>query len=145
MYIIKACTYKLLEVLNLNLHDKHIIIIYDGDCGICSFLANFLSHRIPKDIELTYNISDYLTDTYGKQLRQISTISIILIDNGYIYIKMSAICKILSKMSLIYKIISFIFCRKLLIPFFNRLYDFIARHRHQLSKFFGKPECKIKP
>ncbi len=129
----------------LLMHDKHTIIIYDGDCGICSFLANFLSLRIPKDIELTPIISKYITDTYGSQLHQISNRSIIFIDNGYIYIKMPAICKILDKMSPIYKILSFFFCRKLLIPFFNKLYDFIARHRHQLSKLFGKPECKIKP
>jgi predicted DCC family thiol-disulfide oxidoreductase YuxK len=117
------------------------IILFDGVCNLCNSSVNFI---IKNDEKQTFLFASLQSDAAKEILLQFSSNkidfkSILLIKNGIIYDKSTAVLLIIKQLSNYYKFLyAFI-----IIPAFIRdmVYNFIAKYRY---KWFGKNEsCMI--
>jgi predicted DCC family thiol-disulfide oxidoreductase YuxK len=117
------------------------IILFDGVCNFCNGAINFLIQQDKKGIfyfaPLQSEAGQNLLQHY--QLPKESFESFILIDNGEVYQKSTAVLKVFNKLPWYWKEVQLL---RIVPPFLrNAIYDFIARNRY---KWFGKKEkCMI--
>ncbi len=124
----------------INLENKSIIL-FDGVCNLCNNSVQFI---IKKDKKQRFLYASLQSDAAQSillqfQLKNSDFDSIILIENGKVYQKSTAILKITKHLSGIWKL-SYGF---IIIPKFIRdfIYNTIAKNRY---KWFGKREvCMI--
>jgi len=122
--------------------EKMGIILFDGVCNFCNSSVNFIIRHDKKQrckfAALQSDVGKMLSQKHGIDQSKID--SIILVENGNVYIKSSAILRITKNLNLLYPLLyGFI-----IIPKFIRdgVYDFIARNRY---KWFGKKEACMIP
>lgn len=120
---------------------QHKVILFDGVCNLCNGAVTFIIKRDPKDrfrfAALQEDIGQSLVAEYGIDTSKVD--SIVLIDDGKVYVKSSAALRIARYMSSAYPLLYGF----MIIPNFirNWVYDFIARNRY---KWYGKKEsCMI--
>ena len=125
----------------MNKRSTHSIIIFDGVCNLCNGAVNFVIKRDPRNVfkftPLQEKQGVLLLKKHAVDARKLD--SIVLIENGNVYIKSSAALRIAKKLSGLWPL----FFVLLIIPSFIRdgVYDFIAKNRY---KWFGKKEqCMI--
>mgnify|MGYP006093571909 FL=1 len=125
----------------MNKQLTHSIILFDGVCNLCNGAVNFVIKRDPRNVfkftPLQEKQGILLLKKHAVDSRKLD--SIVLIENGNVYIKSSAALRIARKMSNLWPL----FFVLLIIPSFIRdgVYDFIAKNRY---KWFGKKEqCMI--
>ena len=125
----------------MNKQLTHSIILFDGVCNLCNGAVNFVIKRDPRNVfkftPLQEKQGVLLLKKHAVDSRKLD--SIVLIENGNVYIKSSAALRIARKMSNLWPL----FFVLLIIPSFIRdgVYDFIAKNRY---KWFGKKEqCMI--
>ena len=124
----------------INVENKSIIL-FDGVCNLCNCSVQFIIKRDKRKRFLFTSLqSDAGQDILLQfRLKKSNLNSIILLENGKVYQKSTAILKIFKHLPNFWKI-SYIF---IVIPIFIRdfIYDFIANNRY---KWFGKREvCMI--
>ena len=111
------------------------VIFFDGVCNLCNSSVQFILKKDTKNIFLFSSLqSDAAKDILLQyNLENFDLSSIILLDNGIIYQKSTAILKITKRLKGIYKC----FYLFIIIPKFIRdaMYSFIAKNRY---KWFGK-------
>ncbi|MEZ8002251.1 MAG: thiol-disulfide oxidoreductase DCC family protein [Patiriisocius sp.] len=125
----------------MNKQSTHSIILFDGVCNLCNGAVNFVINRDPGNVfkftPLQEKQGVLLLKKHAIDAKMLD--SIVLIENGNVYIKSSAALRIAKKMSNLWPL----FFALLIIPRFMRdgVYDFIAKNRY---KWFGKKEqCMI--
>jgi predicted DCC family thiol-disulfide oxidoreductase YuxK len=125
----------------MNKQLTHSIILFDGVCNLCNGAVNFVIKRdtgnVFKFTPLQEKQGVLLLKTHAVDTQKLD--SIVLIENGNVYIKSSAALRIAKKLSGLWPL----FFVLLIIPSFIRdgVYDFIAKNRY---KWFGKKEqCMI--
>ena len=125
----------------MNKQLTHSIILFDGVCNLCNGAVNFVIKRDPGNVfkftPLQEKQGVLLLKKHAVDSRKLD--SIVLIENGNVYIKSSAALRIAKKLSGLWPL----FFVLLIIPSFIRdgVYDFIAKNRY---KWFGKKEqCMI--
>ena len=125
----------------MNKQLTHSIILFDGVCNLCNGAVNFVIKRDPRNVfkftPLQEKQGVLLLKKHAVDTQKLD--SIVLIENGIVYIKSSAALRIARKMSNLWPL----FFVLLIIPSFIRdgVYDFIAKNRY---KWFGKKEqCMI--
>ena len=125
----------------MNKRSTHSIIIFDGVCNLCNGAVNFVIKRDPRNVfkftPLQEKQGVLLLKKHAVDARKLD--SIVLIENGNVYIKSSAALRIAKKLSGLWPL----FFVLLIIPSFIRdgVYDFIAKNRYM---WFGKKEqCMI--
>ena len=125
----------------MNKQLTHSIILFDGVCNLCNGAVNFVIKRDPGNVfkftPLQEKQGVLLLKKHAVDSKKLD--SIVLIENGNVYIKSSAALRIARKMSNLWPL----FFVLLIIPSFIRdgVYDFIAKNRY---KWFGKKEqCMI--
>ena len=125
----------------MNKQLTHSIILFDGVCNLCNGAVNFVIKRDPRNVfkftPLQEKQGVLLLKKHAVDARKLD--SIVLIENGNVYIKSSAALRIARKLSGLWPL----FFVLLIIPSFIRdgVYDFIAKNRY---KWFGKKEqCMI--
>ena len=125
----------------MNKQLTHSIILFDGVCNLCNGAVNFVIKRDPRNVfkftPLQEKQGILLLKKHAVDARKLD--SIVLIENGNVYIKSSAALRIARKLSGLWPL----FFVLLIIPSFIRdgVYDFIAKNRY---KWFGKKEqCMI--
>ena len=125
----------------MNKQLTHSIILFDGVCNLCNGAVNFVIKRDPRNVfkftPLQEKQGVLLLKKHAVDSRKLD--SIVLIENGKVYIKSSAALRIAKKLSNLWPL----FFVLLIIPSFIRdgVYDFIAKNRY---KWFGKKEqCMI--
>jgi predicted DCC family thiol-disulfide oxidoreductase YuxK len=120
----------------------HKIILFDGVCNLCSGTVSFVIKRDSKDIfrfaSLQSETGENLTAKYGIDTAKVD--SIILIDEGAVYIKFTAALRIARSLPGAYPLL---YCF-IIIPRFFRdwIYEGIARKRYA---WFGKKESCMVP
>ena len=126
---------------SMNKQSTHSIILFDGVCNLCNGAVNFVIKRDPRNVfkftPLQEKQGVLLLKKHAIDAKMLD--SIVLIENGNVYIKSSAALRIAKKMSNLWPL----FFALLIIPRFMRdgVYDFIAKNRY---KWFGKKEqCMI--
>lgn len=118
------------------------IILFDGVCNLCNASVQFIIKRDSKKIFLFSSLqSDASQDILLQyNLEKLDFDTIILLDNGIIYDKSTAILKIIRKLSGFYKL-GYIF---IIVPKFIRdyVYKIISKNRY---KWFGKRDACMIP
>jgi len=122
------------------------ILIYDADCGICTYLANWI---LKKDYKNLIKIIPFQTFDFKNynlsiniELAQKTLIFISPINNKY-FIQSRAIFEILKSLNGIYKLIGIILSNKLCSLIFDPFYKIIAKNRAFISQKLGLTTCKI--
>jgi predicted DCC family thiol-disulfide oxidoreductase YuxK len=122
--------------------EKIGIILFDGVCNFCNSSVNFIIRHDKKKrykfAALQSDVGRMLSEKHGIDQSKID--SIILIENGNIFVKSSAILRITKNLNLLYPLL-YVF---IITPKFIRdgVYDFIAKNRY---KWFGKKEACMIP
>ncbi len=117
------------------------IILFDGECSLCSGSVQFILKRDPKRY---FQFASLQSDIGQKLLRQYSLPlnldSLILIEDGKPFMESTAALKVCCYLKGAWKLL-----RGLLIipaPIRDIIYKIIARNRY---KWFGKKECSLLP
>lgn len=121
------------------------IVVFDGDCGICSASANYIE-RIKKTGSLE-TIPSFLFDfSYYKIEESTAELTVIFIDNlnQKVYYRTRAIMEIFKHLGGIYKIIGYLLSNSIFEYLANPVYDLIARNRAYFSTKLGLNACKIR-
>ena len=125
----------------INIENKSIIF-FDGVCNLCNNSVNFIIKRDKHKRFLYASLqSDAARDILLQFKIKISDLdSIILVENGKLYQKSTAILKIAKQLNGFWKV-NYIF---IIIPKFMRdnIYDIIAKNRY---KWFGRREKCMLP
>ena len=126
----------------MNITKDKSIILFDGVCNLCNSSVNFI---IKNDKKQTFLFASLQSDAAKEILLQFSSKkidfkSILLIKNGIIYDKSTAVLLITKQLSNYYKFLYGL----IIIPAFMRdfVYNFIAKHRYN---WFGKEEACMIP
>ncbi len=122
----------------INLENEPILL-YDGECGLCSFAVQFiLSYEKDKCIKFATLQSDWAKDILQNSANVSTNLdSVVLLQNQTIYIKSKAVMRITPYLKfpfnllIIFKIIPTIIA--------DAIYDWVAGNR---DRFF-KPRCII--
>ncbi len=122
-----------------------IYVVFDSDCGICSFLAEFIEknkktinfNTIPA---LLFDFKKYNIDS------KISEITVIYFDNEKkdLFIKIKAIGYILKNMKGFYLFLGVLLSNNIISFLLNPIYDLIANNRAYISSKLKLNKCKIK-
>jgi predicted DCC family thiol-disulfide oxidoreductase YuxK len=120
------------------------ILIYDGDCGICSYLAAYLMKRTKLPLHALPEITSEIEKDYGEELSAMAQSGVLYIEGGSVFYKTRAVGKCLLLLPYPMKLLAYLFTHKMLAYLFNPIYDLIARNRHKISRLFGLASCKIK-
>jgi predicted DCC family thiol-disulfide oxidoreductase YuxK len=111
-----------------------LIVLFDGDCGLCNATVNFLLKRDPhkrfRFAPLQSQIARDLLTPHGMNPDQLN--SVVLIDNDRAYVKSNAVLRIALELPEPWPLVGILS----FIPAFLRddLYNFVARHRKQWFK-----------
>ena len=119
--------------------DQKYILFFDGVCGLCNSLVNFM---VRVDRRQKYRYAP-IQGEYGKSILsekdRLLLQSVIVVSQGHVFRKSSAVLRLLMDLGGPWKLFGVGYC----IPVFLRdyIYDFIAQHRYQ---WFGEKEsCRI--
>jgi predicted DCC family thiol-disulfide oxidoreductase YuxK len=116
-------------------------IIFDGVCNLCNWAVDFV---LRKDCRETFTFTAHQSDRGKKLLADLGLnnsglYTIYLIENKKVYVKSTAVLKILKNLPFPWRLLySFT-----IIPKFirNRIYDLVARNRYN---WFGKRNlCRV--
>lgn len=122
-----------------------IYVIFDSDCGICSFWAEFIEKN--KKTNNFTTISAVLFDFKKYNIDpKISEITVIYFDNekNNLFIKIKAIGYILKNMKGFYQFLGFLLSNNIISFLLNPIYDLIANNRAYISSKFKLNKCNIK-
>lgn len=117
------------------------IILFDGECNLCSFWVKYVLKRDRKDVFRFASLQSEIGKQYlQKYSKESSVDAIVLIENGKLYIKSTAAFRILKILGGFRSI----FYGLIIIPRFIRdvFYNLIARYRYS---WFGKSDCEFVP
>ncbi len=115
--------------------DQKSIILFDGICNLCNASVRFV---IKRDLKEQFLFASLQSDASKKlllqyHLKNYQLKSIVLIHNGNVYHKSSAVIKICQQMNWPWKLFSI--ARYVPVKWRDWVYDFIAKRRYQ---WFGK-------
>ena len=123
-------------------HKNKSIILFDGVCNLCNASVNFIVKYDKKERFLFASLQSDVAKEILLQFpsKKTNLNSILLIENGIIYNKSTAVLLIARKLSSFFKIF-YVF---IVIPKFIRdaVYTFIANNRYT---WFGKKESCMLP
>lgn len=126
---------------NEHIISPYSIILFDGVCNLCNRSVDFIVRKDKKDhfrfATLQSETGKSLLKKYHLSFRENE--SVVLIELGEVYRKSSAACRVMKRLSGIWKLFSWsiIFPR----PIRDGVYDYIASHRY---RWFGKRNtCRI--
>jgi predicted DCC family thiol-disulfide oxidoreductase YuxK len=114
--------------------EKASIVLYDGTCGFCNRSVLFIIHRDHNArfcfASLQSDIAEQLIISIGHKPEELPD-SLILIENGNLYVESTAALRICRQLDGIWKLLSLF----LLVPasFRDVLYRFVARHRYKIK------------
>jgi len=120
-------------------------IIYDGDCGICSYSADWLSKRLDPDLFIIIPFDEELeiSKKFGLNL-ELALKTVIFIESDKFYTESRAVFEIANHLSYPYKFLGIFLANKFCEILFKPIYRLIARYRTSISRIFGLKACKIR-
>ncbi len=117
--------------------DKKTIILFDGVCNLCNGTVQFLLKRDKKEKFLFASLQSDAAKNILLQynVKKISLDSILLLEDGQVYQKSSAVIKICKYLNWPWTALTV--AKYLPLSFRDNAYDLIANHRY---KCFGKKD-----
>lgn len=122
------------------------LLIFDGDCGICTSSAEFMKQRTNNNVlsvkpyqilELSKIHKDLNSDKTSKSVYYYQE------STSRVFSKSKAIFMALKKMNGIYKAMGYLLDNPFVVFISNPIYSLIAKYRTKISKIFGLNACKI--
>jgi predicted DCC family thiol-disulfide oxidoreductase YuxK len=114
----------------------HAVILYDGECGLCDRLVQFVLPRDPHGrLHFAALQSDYAHEALtSANLPTQDYDTMVLIESGRVHVRSSAALRVLRRLRWPWPI----FFPLIIVPAFVRdiVYRFIARNRH---RWFARP------
>ncbi|MCH7543870.1 MAG: thiol-disulfide oxidoreductase DCC family protein [Proteobacteria bacterium] len=126
----------------MELQSEHPIVLFDGVCNFCNSTVIFI---IKRDKNNTFRFAHLQSETARSLLEKYQldgkgVDSIIYIENDRVYIKSTAVLRILRYLKMPYPLL---YALIIIPPFIrNAAYDFIAKNRY---RWFGKHDNCIVP
>ena len=126
---------------------KHPIIFFDGVCGLCNNIVQFVLNRDKKGLfhfsQLQSAFAQKILPQYGGRPQEMNTLYVLKdldTDQPVLLSKSSAACYVLSQLGGIYWLLSL----GIIFPRFLRdfVYDRVAKNRY---RFFGKKDVCMLP
>lgn len=121
-------------------------LLYDGDCGICTFMADRVNKWDKKKqfrVLPSWDISE--TDiNLPVSINPQKTVIVYTHYENIFYTEGVAIFLILSKFNIIFRIIYGFVNNPIIAPIINFLYRIIANKRAYISRSLGLNRCKVK-
>jgi predicted DCC family thiol-disulfide oxidoreductase YuxK len=119
-------------------------VVFDGDCGICTSSANYISKRdkagkfrvVPSqaiDRKAEFPMFD----------ESVYETSVIFRRNGRVYTESRAVFEIMKSMGGIFSFFGFFLANKFISFLFRPFYRLVARNRAKISQMLGMNACKI--
>lgn len=120
-------------------------ILYDGDCGICSYSAEWLSKRLSSELFIIIPFDEELEICKRFELNlDMAFKTVIFVESDKYYTESRAICEITKHLPLPFKITGMIFSNKFFEIILNPIYRLVAKNRASISKLFGLQACKVR-
>lgn len=131
----------ILLIMTKNIPEKSIVL-FDGGCNFCNSTVKFILRHNRKEnfifIPLQTKAAKELLTKF--QLSATYSESIVLIEDGKIFLKSTAVLRIARKLNAVYNW----FCIFIVVPKYvrDKGYDWIAKYR---NRWFGKQDSCILP
>ncbi|MBE2189116.1 MAG: DUF393 domain-containing protein [Desulfobulbaceae bacterium] len=120
------------------------IIFYDGDCGICSYSADWLSRRLDnREFEIIPFDENHEVSKKLNLDIELASKTVILVKNGVFFTESLAIFEIAKSLKFPYNI-SGIFANKFCSLLANPFYRLIAKNRAAISRKLRLQACKVR-
>ena len=130
------------ETLATKSEQDNKLVIFDGDCGICTKTAEWIEQK-DKDDKLTVKPFQILDlDKYDLELEQVQT-SVYFISEGKKFRKARAVYEILKQLPGFWGFLGTAASNSFIAWISNPFYVLIARNRTKVSRIFGLDACKI--
>ena len=116
------------------IESKDQTLIYDGDCHICSSMAEKARARVLNERIRFMRSQDY--DNTGDDKRvdpEALNKSVVYINDGIVYTGTDAVIGIVRQMPGLWKVIGFVISLPVVKQVFGLGYRLFARHRHSIS------------
>ncbi len=120
------------------------IIFFDGDCGICSHSADWLSRRLDNQEFEIFPFDE--NHEVSKKLNldiKLASKTVILVKKGVIFTESLAIFEIAKSLRFPFNIFG-IFANKFCSLLANPFYRLIAKNRATISRKLGLQACKVR-
>lgn len=124
-------------------YDLKNILIFDGDCGICTKLSLYAERKIDANISVKpfFEVFEELS-TIGIDF-ELASQTVVLIKESKIFLRSRAIFELCKEMPGLWKVPGYLFSFKLFEILFNPFYNLIAKNRAKISKILGLDACKL--
>ena len=122
------------------------LLIFDGDCGICTFFSEFVQKRSSanklqiKPYQIL-NLSEIHQDL--DELKTSQSLYLVTEDK-VLYNRSKGVFEVMKRMNGIYKLIGFILSNPIAVVLFNPIYKWIAKNRTKISSKLGLNACNIR-
>ncbi|HDR03700.1 MAG TPA: DUF393 domain-containing protein [Candidatus Marinimicrobia bacterium] len=119
------------------------VIIYDGDCGICQRLLNFVLHRSRSNPTalVNQNLAQFSELTFIPQ--KLAKEQVLWIENEKIYAGSQAIAEVFKTMPAFWRLLGFVINLPGLRSVSQMIYLQIGRKRHKISELLYGKACEI--
>lgn len=121
---------------------KHIIVLFDGVCNLCSSSVNFIIKRDKNDlfrfVATQTAAGEQLSKLYG--VSPISNDTLIVIEDGKVFTKSTAALRVAKRLSGLWPAFIVLYAAPRFIR--DYFYNLIAKNRY---KWFGKQDTCIMP
>lgn len=118
-------------------------LIYDSDCGICTYFAILVQKKCKDNIILTASIDiDNLPEKMKNQSELLNKTVVFEVNGNYL-IEARAITEVLKYFPFPFSIIGKVFGNRVFGWIFAPFYRLIANHRSRISRLFGLNACRL--
>ncbi len=122
------------------------LLIFDGDCGICTTTAEYIKKRSNESFIKVKPYQVLNLNEIHNELNAVKTSKSVYfyeVNTSRIYSKSKAVFMALKKMNGVYKVMGYLLDNPLFVFISNPIYNLIAKNRTKISKLFGLNACKI--
>ncbi|MFA7325506.1 MAG: DUF393 domain-containing protein [Candidatus Kapaibacterium sp.] len=121
------------------------LLIFDGDCGICTYSSEFVQKHTTKD---KFEVKPFqilnLSELHPLLSEDKTSKSLYLLtEEGKLYNRSKGVFETMKRMDSFYKPFGYLLSNPFFVILCNPLYDWVARNRTKLSIRFGLNACNI--
>lgn len=128
------------------MNQKKDLVIFDGDCGICTKSAQMIQKRDMKlkrfDVK-PYQVLDLPKIHIGLNEEKTTQSMYLITKEGSIYSHARAVLETAKRMGGFYSVIGFLFANNFFAWLLKPIYKLIAKNRAKISQALGLNACTI--
>jgi predicted DCC family thiol-disulfide oxidoreductase YuxK len=121
------------------------LLIFDGDCGICTFLSEYVQkHSDPRKLEVEpYQVLN-LSQLHPELNEEKTSKSLFLLTgNNVLFNRSKGVFEVMKRMSGAYRFFGILLSNPIVVFLTNPIYDWVSKNRTKISVRFGLNACNI--